>query len=165
MISNKQIEELELILGKCVRLCAWIEWQVTNFYAFDKTKDMPLGIYQDKNFNICVDRKAEGKYVKTFEKYENDSFNIALKTLIKEDKNNIYFSKKQYMTLEQIRKLRNEVFHDSMCFYISWKNRDEEVMEEYNIDLKRAKKLLSLATQYKEVVEKRRNAVYLGTKK
>lgn len=165
MISKEQIEELELILGKCVRLCAWIEYEVTNFYAFDKTRDMPSGIYQDKNFNICVDRKVEGKYVKTFEKYENDSFNTALKTLIKEDKNNIYFSKKQYMTLEQIRKLRNEVFHDSMCFYISWKNRDEEVMEEYNIDLKRAKKLLSLATQYKEVVEKRRNAVYLGAKK
>lgn len=165
MISNEQIEELELILGKCVRLCAWIEFKITGFYASDKTKDMQIGLYQNKDLNICKDKKVAEKFTKTLEKYENDSFYTALKTLVKEDKNNTYFTRKQYMTLDLIRKLRNKVFHESTCLYIDWKTNDGEDIKKYNEDLKKAKKLLSRATQYKEVVEKRYKAVYLGIDK
>lgn len=154
MISKEQIEELDRILGKCVRLCAWIEYQVTEIYAFHKTKDMPIGIYQDKNFNICVDKKVEGEYMKALEKYESDSFNKSLKSLIENDKNYEYFSKKQYMVLDEIRKLRNKVFHNSMCLYLYWNHYDGKEINEYNADLKKAKRLLSLAEQYKDVIDK-----------
>ena len=156
MIPQKQLDELEKILGKCVRLCAWIEWQISIFHARDKTKNMWLGLYQNKNLNICVNKKAENLFLKTWNNAEHDSFNKALKSLIDNDKSFEYFNKKQYNTLEQIRKLRNDVFHNSMCLYLdSRKHYDSEEIDKYNNDLKKAKRLASLAEQYKGLINKK----------
>lgn len=155
MISLEQLDELEKILGKCVRLCSWIEYQVSIFHANDKTKNMWVGLFQDKNFNICIDKKAENHFIKTWKEAENDSFNNSLKSLIKNDKDCEIFTKKQYMVLEQIRKLRNDVFHNSMCLYLDWKHYDGKEIDEYNTDLKKAKKLASLAGQYKSLISRK----------
>lgn len=155
MVSQEQLDELEKILGKCVRLCSWIEWQISIYHASDKTKDMWIGIFQDKSFNICVDKKAEKHFLKTWQDAENDTFNNALKSLIKNDKEYKIFSKKQYSVLDQIRKLRNDVFHNSMCLYLDWKHYDGSGIDEYNSDLKKAKRLASLAEQYKELISRK----------
>ena len=155
MVNQEQIEEFEKIVGKCVRLCAWIEYQVSIFHANDKTKNMWVGLYQDKNFNICIDKKAENHFLKTWKEAENDSFNNSLKSLIKNDKDCEIFTKKQYMVLEQIRNLRNDVFHNSMCLYLDSKHYDGKEIDEYNTDLKKAKKLASLAEQYKSLISRK----------
>ena len=155
MILPEQLDQLEKILGKCLRLCAWIEFQITEIYAFDKTKNMPIGLYLNEDLSICKDKKVAEEFEKALEKCENDSFNTALKRLVEEDENNIYFSKKQYKTLDSIRKLRNDVFHNSMCLYLDWKYYDGKEIDEYNTDLKKAKKLASLTEQYKGLISRK----------
>ena len=155
MVNQEQLDELEKILGKCVRLCSWIEYEISIYHAVDKTKDIPIGIYQDKNLNILVDKKIADHFQRTWKEAENDSFNNSLKSLIKNDKDCEIFTKKQYMVLEQIRKLRNDVFHNSMCLYLDWKYYDGKEIDEYNTDLKKAKKLASLAEQYKSLISRK----------
>jgi len=155
MVSREQLDELEKILGKCVRLCAWIEYQISLIHASDETKNMWVGLYQDKNFNICVNKKAENLFIKTWRNAEHDSFNKALKSLIDNDISFEYFNKKQYNTLQQIRELRNNVFHNSMCLYLDWKHYDGKEIDEYNNDLRKAKKLASLAEQYKGLISRK----------
>lgn len=155
MVNQEQLDELEKILGKCVRLCAWIEWQISIFHARDKTKNMWEGLYQDKSLNICVNKEAKNHFKKTWNNAEHDSFNKALKSLIDNDKSYEYFNKKQYNTLEQIRKLRNDVFHNLRCLYLGRKQYDGKEIDEYNNDLKKAKKLASLAEQYKGLISKK----------
>jgi hypothetical protein len=70
------------------------------------------------------------------------------------------------MTLDEIRKLRNEVFHETKCLYYDWCvwNNDEAI-NEYNKDIKRAKRLLSLAKQYKDVIKRRQEEIFKHGKK
>lgn len=149
MISEKQLEQLDNLLGKCLRLSISIEYTVNSIYCYIKTINEPI-VYQDKDINII----KNDKFDKLWFKAQHLNFENSLNELKKLDKDYNIFSESQYHNLHKLRKDRNTIFHETTCPYLTWKASQEETEEEYEKDVKRLKSYISFAMQYDKVTKK-----------
>lgn len=143
MIAETQIKNLEELLGRALRLSISIEFTINCIYCFVKTADIPI-LYQGKNLDIYENTR----FTKQYKKAEHANFDKSLRELQNLDKECKIFTSKQYSNLNQIRIERNKLFHETTCPYLLWKSNNDEIIKEYNKDIKQIKHFISIAQQY-----------------
>ncbi len=149
MISQKQLEQLDNLLGKCLRLSISIEFTINIIYCHVKPGNEPV-MYQGDDLNLYVNERFDRLYRKA----KHANFENSLKELEKLDKEHKIFTKSQYDNLHRVRKNRNAIFHETTCPYLARKAKQEETEKEYEKDIKKLKSYISFAFQYDKLAKK-----------